>query len=119
WARAPLPPATEYDGVGLVWYRSAETRAAHVDDADRAVMARDELETFDRPVRDANFLAREMVLAPPPASGFTLFRFLFAASGVDGDTVARCLEGRRAALLSRALGDGGGGYLLNRASADV
>src|SRR5690242_5233128 len=47
WARAPLPSASEYDGVGLVWYRSAETRAAHVDDADRAVMARDELETFD------------------------------------------------------------------------
>jgi hypothetical protein len=38
WAASPMPLAGECDGVGLVWYRSDEARARHVDDGDRAVL---------------------------------------------------------------------------------
>src|SRR5262249_55616379 len=85
--------------------------AAHVDDADRAVMARDELETFDRPIRECNFHARETVLSSPAPAAIKLFRFLFVAPGV-----AERLARARAALLGRALSTGGAGYVLNLAA---
>jgi hypothetical protein len=120
WNAAPLPLAVDYDGVGLVWYRSAEARASHVDDAGRAVMAHDERETFDRPVRDGSFVAREIALRPLPCGGLKLFCFLFVRPDAATETVARHLEGPRAALLTGALRPAGtgAGYILNLAQTD-
>jgi hypothetical protein len=115
WNAAPLPLPADCDGVGLVWYRSAEARASHVDDADRAVMAHDERETFDRPVRDGSFVAREIALRPMPSGGLKLFCFLFGRPDAATEAVARHLEGPRAALLASALRPAGtgAGYILN------
>src|SRR5579883_950386 len=115
WPAAPLPLAADYDGVGLVWYRSLAARVAHVDDGDRAIMASDELETFDRPVRERSFVASERVFRPAPPDAVKLFCFLFARRDVAPDEVARDLAETRAQLLSRALRDGGSGagYTIN------
>jgi hypothetical protein len=120
WDAAPLPLAAGYDGVGLVWYRSAAARASHVDDAGRAVMANDEFETFDRPVRDGSFVTGEIVLRPQPCDGLKLFCFLFARPDAAPETVARHLEGPRTALLTGALrtAGAGAGYILNVARTD-
>jgi hypothetical protein len=114
---SPLPVAAGYDGVGLVWYRNTSSRASHVDDADRAVMARDESETFDRPVRASSVVVRERLLSPMPEDGFKLFRFLFVRPGA----AIEALDGRRVELLARTLRDlgGGAGYAFNLAQPDT
>jgi hypothetical protein len=115
WAGTSLPVAADCDGVGLVWYRSAEARAQHVDDADRAIMAQDELETFDRPVRAAAFLAREIVLEPPRDDGITVFCLLFPHSNAPLDAALSFVAGQRSERLHRALRGVGSpaGYTLN------
>jgi hypothetical protein len=115
WTSAPLRVAAECDGVGLVWYRSAQARAQHVDDADRAIMAQDELETFDRPVRAASFLAREIVLEPPRFDGITVFCLLFPHSNAPLDATLSFVAGQRSERLHRALRgvDSPAGYTLN------
>jgi EthD domain-containing protein len=115
WASAPLPLAADCDGVGLVWYRSAEARAQHVDDADRAIMAQDELETFDRPVRSAAFLAREIVLEPPRDDGITVFCLLYRHPNAPLDSASSIVAEQRGERLRRALRGAGSpaGYTLN------
>ncbi len=56
-----------YDGVGLIWHRSPQARAAHVADMDsRLQMERDELETFAGPIAETCLVAHETVLLAPP-----------------------------------------------------
>ena len=57
---------TEYDGIGLIWHRSPEARAAHIaDTSSRQTMERDEEETFAEPIVTSCLLARERVLKQP------------------------------------------------------
>jgi len=55
--------AVEYDGVGLIWHRSQQARAAHVaDQSSRSIMERDEFDTFSEPITSSCLVAREIVL---------------------------------------------------------
>lgn len=72
-----LPPgvsARPCDGVVLLWYRSAAARQRHIADQDsRAIMKRDELETFARPVAAFSLMTEEIVYRPAPEAAKTLF----------------------------------------------
>jgi EthD domain len=73
----------EYDGVGLIWHRSAQARAAHLaDTTSRTTMERDEFETFAQPIVNSCLLAREEMVQrrDPPASSLTKL-FYFSTSG--------------------------------------
>jgi hypothetical protein len=66
------PPelGSSYDGVGLIWHRSPQARAAHLADASsRTTMEQDETETFAAPIVASCVLAREAVLIAPRRSG--------------------------------------------------
>jgi hypothetical protein len=67
----------DHDGVGLIWHRSAEHRAAHRADAhSQSEMEADEAETFARPIGEVCLLAREeIVRAPAPGASWKLLRF--------------------------------------------
>lgn len=80
-ADAALPPGP-CDGVAMVWYRSEETRLAHVSDRDAGpVMKRDEADTFARPVREVAALCEEDVLRPCTPARYKLFLRLWAPEG--------------------------------------
>jgi hypothetical protein len=51
----------DYDGIGLIWHRSPEYRAAHLaDSASRSDMERDEAETFAEPINNCCALMQEI-----------------------------------------------------------
>jgi hypothetical protein len=87
-----LHPATDaavsndkYDGVGLIWHRSAQARAAHLADiTSRSSMERDEFETFSEPIVNCCLLAREEIVQgrDQPASPLTKL-FYFSTSGTN------------------------------------
>jgi hypothetical protein len=80
---------TSYDGIGLIWHRSLQARAAHLaDTSSRAAMERDEAETFAAPIGTCCVLTRETVLIEPRhgsgASKLTSFQHALPASA-DAD----------------------------------
>ncbi len=69
------------DGVAIVTYRSEEARLAHV--ADRSagpLLKQDELETFDRPVREVSLLTDSLRVLPATPGTPTLFLRLHRAA---------------------------------------
>lgn len=81
-----IPGVSEtYDGVGIVWHRSADARRAHRRDwSSQGTMERDELETFAEMVGHFCALYDETVLRPPQAGArVKLVRFLRAGDGAD------------------------------------
>jgi hypothetical protein len=100
----------EYDGVGLIWHRSAQARAAHLaDTTSRTTMERDELETFSQPIVNACLLAREEVVQRRDLTASSLTKlFYFSTSGTQdaaGAWSADRIESR--------------GHVVNRALAPV
>lgn len=78
-------PIAWCDGVAMVWYRSEESRLAHISDRSAApVMKRDERETFARPVREASLLAEEHVLRACKPARYKLFLRLRARPDRSG-----------------------------------
>jgi hypothetical protein len=75
----------EYDGVGLIWHRSAQARAAHLADAtSRTTMERDEFETFSQPIVNSCLLAREEVAQRRDLAASSLTKlFYFSMSGTN------------------------------------
>jgi hypothetical protein len=62
------------DGVAMVWYHSESTRQAHIADTSAApILKADELETFERPVRDVALLTDEVICIPSGEKPFSLF----------------------------------------------
>jgi hypothetical protein len=100
-----IPPgvlAHACDGVALLWYRSEAARQRHVCDQDaRAIMKRDEAETFARPVGAFSLLAEEIVFRPAPGSASTLFLLFTRRADVAPD---RFVDFRRDVLGPRILG---------------
>ncbi len=81
---------TEYDGVGLIWYRSPQARAAHVaDTSSQSVMEQDEQRTFSERISNCSLLASQFVAkapGPPRAAATKLIAFLkdrTAGGGMD------------------------------------
>jgi hypothetical protein len=74
-----------YDGVGLIWHRSAQARAAHLaDTTSRSTMERDEFETFSEPIVNSCLLAREeMVQRRDPAASSLTKLFYFSTFGTN------------------------------------
>lgn len=57
----------DFDGIGMIWHRSAAARRAHLADASsKAQMERDEAETFAAPIVSCCLVAREQILREPP-----------------------------------------------------
>ena len=62
------------DGVAMVWYLSEDARLRHAaDPAARAIMKRDELKTFARPVREFAVLTEERVIREGADASLKLF----------------------------------------------
>lgn len=107
-AGAALPGiCDDYDGVGLIWHRSPEARAAHrADTSSQAEMEADELETFREPVVNCCLLAEQLEGEPCPApeSGTVkLFRFeRFTAPLARADVLANVVEPRRDVIANLA-----------------
>ncbi len=83
------------DGVAIVWYVSEATRLAHIADTGAApILKADELETFDRPVREVAVLTEESPCVPDHGGTMKLFlrvcRDLLLA---EGDFLARWRQG--------------------------
>ena len=78
YAHCDVVSDSDYDGVGIVWHRSAEARRAHREDqSSQAQMEADEVETFAELVR--NFCAlyeAHLVFDVGSATPLKLFRFL-------------------------------------------
>jgi EthD domain len=79
------PLNDEYDGVGLIWHRSAQARAAHLaDTSSRTTMECDEFETFSQPIVNSCLLAREEVVQRRGlASSSPTKLFCFSTSGMN------------------------------------
>lgn len=76
---------SEYDGVGIVWHKSPETRKAHREDmSSQAIMEADERQTFDRLVVNFCALMEEFtMLEPQPNARVKLIRFATSREGVS------------------------------------
>lgn len=75
----------KYDGVGLIWHRSAQARAAHLaDTTSRSTMERDEFATFAEPIANCCLLAREEIVQERDRAASPLTKlFHFATSGTS------------------------------------
>jgi hypothetical protein len=61
---------SDHDGIGMIWHRSPEHRAAHLaDTGSRQEMEADEALTFARPIVEVAMLTAEQVLIAPPTAG--------------------------------------------------
>jgi hypothetical protein len=59
---------SDHDGIGMIWHKSPEHRAAHIaDSGSRLQMESDEAATFAEPITEVCLLAREKILIPPDA----------------------------------------------------
>ena len=52
----------KYDGIGLIWFRSPETRRSHFADVGARTMGRDEEDVFGVAIKDADLFAEEHLL---------------------------------------------------------
>jgi hypothetical protein len=108
-----------YDGVGLIWHRSPQARAAHVaDTSSRLTMERDEAETFALPIVNSCLLAREVVLArraDAAGSSVKLTCFIKALPSSAAQTLVRSRIDMAAELSARIAAGPGlrGGYVIN------
>jgi len=96
-----------YDGVGLIWHRSAQARAAHLaDTTSRSTMERDEFETFSEPIVDSCLLAREEMVQRHDLAASALTKlFYFSTSGTNGAARAWSARGieSRGHVVNRSL----------------
>lgn len=110
-----LPPgvsARTSDGVALLWYRSEAARQRHVADQDaRAIMKRDEVETFARPVAAFSYMARELVYRPAPGAAATLFLLFTRRADMAPDQFAAFRRDVLATRVQSAIA--AGGYIQN------
>ena len=114
-------PLAGCDGVAMVWYRSEETRLAHIADRDAGpVMKRDEAETFARPVREVAALCEEDVLCPLRQARYKLFLRLWAPEGQDREEFQAVWLERFAPRLLDNLDAAGAsrGYVQNQARGE-
>lgn len=106
----------DYDGVGIVWHKSPETRRAHREDtSSQATMEADERQTFDQLV--VNFcalMAEHTVLPPTVTAKAKLIRFARSEDATPGallqDSAAHAER-----LLNGALGKSLRGVVQNHA----
>lgn len=121
---AVAPPASGLealtcDGVALVWYRSEETRQAHIADRSGSVTKEDERETFAQPVARCAVLTDECVFKTGGMRRHKLFVAAYRApslSRVEFLDLWSGAFGPRIASLVGAL-DPHGGYIQNHARA--
>lgn len=79
----------DYDGVGLIWHRSAEARARHRgDNSSQGQMVEDEALTFAEPVYNSCLLAEESVLRSRGVGPVKLIHFIDRSKAITGDAFA-------------------------------
>jgi hypothetical protein len=92
-----------YDGIGLIWHRSPQHRAAHLADTDsRLDMERDEQATFARPIVEDCLLAAETLvqrIAVAEDDARTLFAFFAVAPAAPTEARLAQLRGHGVAVL--------------------
>lgn len=106
----------DYDGVGMIWYRSLEARTSHAHDhASQATMEADEAETFGEPVANLGVLCAEQVVRDGAPGGLKLIRFLTRPPAVSKPQFDAAWDRHTSAVLKFAV-DGGGllRYVHNR-----
>ena len=106
-----LPPgvsARPCDGVALLWYRSEAARQRHIADQDaRAIMKRDETETFARPVAAFSLMAEEVVYRPAPEVAKALFLLFTRRADIAPDRFAAFRRDVMGPRILRAVAEGG------------
>ena len=88
---SPASVEDAHDGIGLIWHRSADARAAHLaDTSSRLQMEQDEAETFREPIVNCCLVAREQVLhaPPPPIAGTVKLTRFWRPGGRESLTLA-------------------------------
>ncbi|MBL8266976.1 EthD domain-containing protein [Steroidobacter sp.] len=106
----------DYDGVGIVWHKSPETRRAHREDtSSQATMEADELQTFDQlVVKFCALMAERTVLEPANTAKAKLIRFA-RAEGVVPAELTKDSAAHAERLLSGSLGKSLRGVVQNHA----
>ncbi|MGE4220784.1 MAG: EthD family reductase [Alphaproteobacteria bacterium] len=89
----------EYDGIGLIWFRSPETRRGHFADAGARTMGRDEEEVFGVAIKNADLFAAERLLRDGPSGGVKKVSFLTRKAGMSREDFLRHWRDDHAPLL--------------------
>jgi hypothetical protein len=107
----------DYDGVGIVWHKSPESRRAHREDtSSQGAMEADEVQTFDRLV--VNFCAlmeERTVQEPRPSARVKLIRFAKLQAGVMREEFAADALLHAMNLLATPIGQSMRGFVQNQA----
>lgn len=95
-----------YDGVGIVWHKSPETRRAHREDSSsQGAMEADEVETFDQLVGNFCVLLQEReVMNDSGQAPFKLMRFGQRHAAITHDRMVEEFSPAYAAALLKAAG---------------
>jgi hypothetical protein len=108
---------SDYDGVGIVWHKSPESRRAHREDtSSQGTMEADEVQTFDRLVVNFCALMEERVVHQPQRSAHTkLIRFARCQPGVVREDFAARALAHAINLLATPVGHSIRGLVQNHA----
>jgi EthD domain len=87
-AGMPSLAQAEYDGVGMVWFRSPEAVAAALADPTVESVFDDEKDVFADPIADTSLFTREIVLRDTGATNVKLVGFLRRKPGHSRDEFA-------------------------------
>lgn len=107
----------DYDGVGIVWHKSPESRRAHREDtSSQGAMEADEVQTFDQLVVNFCALMEEITVRQPQRAAHTkLIRFANRQRDVARDDFITDAATHAEKLLASSLGQSVRGFVQNHA----
>lgn len=108
---------SDYDGVGIVWHKSPESRRAHREDtSSQGTMEADEVQTFDQLVVNFCALMEERVVQEPRRTATTkLIRFAMCQPGIAREEFAASAMAHAAHLMATPFGQSIRGLVQNHA----